>query len=209
MQACPPGHRRRGFSLIESMIVMGVMLVIMGAAHSFIGSGVDFYLRSVQNLEVQQQTLVGLTKMADELENSNFDKIFVPPTPNDDKIIFPSPAGLDGKVGSNLNGVLLWRTTVCFMPRVMPDGDVILERKVDPHPDGEVDYPPDPLTIDTGGPRDLAYFAPRPAVGLVLRHLDELKFEKGADKITIKLKVKFSTRTTDSMTVSTNVFARN
>jgi hypothetical protein len=202
---------------MESIVVMGCMMIILGATHGFLAGGVDFYTRSVQGLEVQQQTLVGLSRMADELENSSFDKIFVPPAPANDAVVFPSPADTDGIIGSNEKGVLLWKSTVCFMKRTLADGTVVIERKVEAHPTlGGVDYPPDPLTI-VGGARDIAYFTPLPATSIMARNVaeptaaDPFPFEltKGTDKISITLKVEFSHVSKDTMKVSSQVFPKN
>ena len=209
----------RGVSLIECLIVMAVMGIILGAAHLFITSGVDFYRRSIQSLEVQQQTLVGLSKMASEVADSNFDKIHVLPAPNNDGIIFPSPARLDGTMATSAQGVMLWHTIVCYRQRTLPNNNIVIERKVDvpawPLGVPGVDYPPDPLTIG-GGARDFPYFAPLSAQGIMVRNVapslpGDPGFEVvlGTDLITITLKVVFSQRTKDTMKVSTVVVPRN
>lgn len=224
MQACHPNTRPsakvsvRGVTLIETLIVMSILLVILGATHTFLSSGVDFYTRTVQGLEVQQQTLIGLTRMMDELEHSSFDKILVPAAPANDAVVFPSQIGADGLTGTNDKGTVLWRSIVCYMLRTQADGTIVLERKFDPHVD--VDYPIDPLTI-AGGARDVAYFTPRPATGIVVRNVappgpapepPSFWITKGTDKLTLSLKVEFSTSaknaTSDSMRVEGQVFTR-
>jgi hypothetical protein len=196
------------------MIVMSCMMIILAATHGFLAGGVDFYNRSIQSLEVQQATLVGLSKICDELENSNFDKIFVPPAPDNDAVVFPSIMGVDGNVQTNDKGILLWRAIVCFVQTTQPDGRVLIVRKADAHPD--VDYPPDPLTI-ASGPRNIAYFAPLEAAAVMARNVavpaagDPPAFEivKGTDRLTITLKVEFSTTSKDSMKVQSYVFPKN
>lgn len=198
---------------MESLIVMSVMLIIMVAAEKFVSSGVEFYRNSVQNLEVQQATLVALTKMADELEMSNLEKIFVPPAPGDDALVFPSPLTVDGQLTGSMEGITVWNSVVCFAPRVLANGQRVIERKAEFH--DPVDYPPDPLTI-AGGARDVAYFSAQPPRTIMAHHLavpeagdPPFQVVKGVDKITLTLKVEFSQRTKDTMKVTTEVFPRN
>lgn len=204
--------RRRGFSLIESMIVMGVMIVILVAAQIFASSGVHFYRNSVQALEVQQATLVALTNMAHELEGSHLDPIIV--SPAQDSVIFPSPAKLDGSYENSDEGVILWHSIVGYSLRTLPDGLRVIERKAEAHP--PVDYPPDPMNIG-GTAHDFAHFAGVSASGVMARYVatpdaddpNPFIIEKKTDKLVLTLKVEFSQTTKDSMKVTTEVFPRN
>jgi type II secretory pathway pseudopilin PulG len=214
-----PTVRRRAFTLLEAIVVMGIMVVILGAAHTFLASGVGFYINSVQGLEVQQQALVGMTRMADELENSNRDAILLeqgvtvlPPDPLNlapvpqisTAITFPNIFSITGDYTTTELGKPVWQSTVCYYPVASPDGGFLVERRVDPIAPG-VDYPPNPL--DAG--RDYAFFAGVGATGVIARNVQSLVAVPGTDSIDLYLRVTFSQRSTDNLRIESRVFPKN
>jgi type II secretory pathway pseudopilin PulG len=196
---------KNGVTLLESIVVMGVMLVILSATHSFLAGGVNFYQTTVQSLEVQQQALVGITRMASELENTNIDKVLV----DGDAIILPSVIAGDGSVATTGSGNLMWQSFICFMPLTLPDGKVVLVRKIETIPG--VDHPPSPLSPpDLGAVRDKAYFEPLSSTGVLARNLDTFAATTKTDSITLILSISFSeNRTSDKMTIQTAVYPKN
>ena len=197
--------RNRGASLVEIVIVMLIMTLILGATHSFLSSGVFFYRNTVQSLEVQQQALVGLTLMASEMENSNLDKIVL----DGDAVILPSVVAGDGSRLTTENGNQLWQSFVCFLPMVIDEDNTLLVRKHDAINPG-VSFPPNPLNPTDGTIRDFAYFENAPSNSVLARYLDTLVATKSTDAITLELTINFSTtRTSDKMTIQSEVYPKN
>lgn len=210
-------NRYKGFTLLESIVVMGIMVVILAASHTFLASGVGFYLNSVQSIEVQQQALTGLTRIVDEMENSNFDAIIVegsaippvspPPASLASSVItFPHVFDINGDYSTTDAGKPLWQSVVCFMPFAMPDGSYVLQRKIEPIAPG-VDYLPDPLSMTP--PRNAAFFNGFPARNLIARNVVAMNAVRQTDTLQLTLIVNFNQRTQDSMQIESKVFPRN
>ncbi len=196
---------------------MGIMVVILAASHTFLASGVGFYLNSVQSIEVQQQALTGLTRLVDEMENSNFDAIVVEPSAippvspppaslGSNIVTFPNVFDINGDYGTTEKGGPLWQSVVNYMPFAQPDGTFVIQRKIEPIAPG-VDYLPDPLSMTP--PRNAGYFAGFPANNLIARNVVAMNCVRLTDTLQVTLIVNFNQRTTDSMQIESKVFRRN
>lgn len=167
-------QRRRGATLIELIVVMFLMSLMMISVGALMREGQNFYFGSIESLDLQKDALVAISRVSNELGDTNISSVRVYPDPqaadrpaavppdtvfNSTGIVFASPRDATGNFQFDSAGRIVWQTFVCYYVQTI-NGSPALVRKVTPIPPLPGLPPPPRLTPpdpDLEG-RDLAYF---------------------------------------------------
>ena len=162
--------KRRAATLIELMIVMGLMGILIGSLGFIMQASHTYYFGSIESLDLQQRSLVGMSRLSSELSETNILAVhrYDDPLPTDpdppsgatnppprvnSALIFASPRDTAGNYVADVAGRVQWQTFVCLYLQPI-DGRMTLVRKVTPIPSGPKPLIPDPDGEGCG----LAYF---------------------------------------------------
>lgn len=165
--------RRRGATLLELMIVMALMGILIGSLGFIMQACHTYYFGSIESLDLQQKSLVGMSHLSRELSETSILAVHryddplptdpdppgppappgAPPRRVNSGLVFASPRDTAGNYVADVAGRVQWQTFVCIYLQQI-NGRSTLVRKVTPVPSGPKAVIPDP---DQEG-RGLAYF---------------------------------------------------
>jgi len=209
---------RLGTSLIELILVCALLGGVGLGVGILISKGVDFYLDSNDGIEVRKQLVVGSSRLARELADSQIDAVYV-----DDPtgIVFPSLRSFDGGFVYDDRGRTLWQKYVCYYVDDTVTPNRLIRKSVDlprdasgtPHPlnppggPGEL-ITPDPMTESPN--YDVNWFKSNSSIPprIVIRNLAEFQASKGVDLVELRLVVSVSTRRENRVGINTKARPR-
>ncbi len=102
-----------GTTLVEMLVVLAIVSVIVVSVGLLIRTGVDYYLYSTEQVEVQRQGLFSLTRLSRELAPTNFDSVAVYSAPVSG-IVFASPRDALGTFQRDGSGRIIWTKLICY-----------------------------------------------------------------------------------------------
>lgn len=129
----------RAATLIELLIVIGVISIILVSVGTLIRVSVDYYFYSTDQIEVQRRSLLSLSLLTQELAFSNIATVKEEAGANPG-LMFASAATTSGGFSRDSAGRLIWSRWVCYYVDTI-DGDPTLIRKEFPVPSGSVVVP--------------------------------------------------------------------
>ncbi|MEW6283399.1 MAG: hypothetical protein AB1758_32620, partial [Candidatus Eremiobacterota bacterium] len=145
----PPSHPRRGVSLLETLIAAGLLALLLTYVYQFLVAATRYQKGCMAALELQKQSLTGMSALTAELSESAYASVKDDPP----GLIFASPRDANGKVSYDGSGRVLWRCWVGYYPD-MVNGRPCLVRKTLPiNPPGAT--PPSPDGQSTAAFRSL------------------------------------------------------
>ena len=142
---------KSGHTLIELTVASAVLLVLMSSIFQIFVAAKRYQENCEAKIELQGNVLTALSKMSQELVES--DRYAVQVSAANSCIIFSTPRGLDGRVSFDSAGRLLWKKTVLYYTQVSPEGIPTLYRKtivVSPWL-SDVPPPPPPVAVRDDG----------------------------------------------------------
>lgn len=201
--------RRAGATLLEMLIVCGIVSIILVSVGNLIRAGVDYYFYSTTQLEVQRSGLLCLSILTQEFTASTYESVYTdnnPPNPGFVFAISKDTAGGSGPERSP-SGNLLWTDVVCYYIDDI-NGTRTLLRKEDALPGPPFSNNP-PDTIGLG--YDIAHFQGLNDPGRIMaRHIDKIETEELTDALRITMTAKIDNgRNWLEMDVSTSIVPRN
>lgn len=199
-----PTRSRQAATLLELLIVMGIVGIILVSVATLVRVSVDYYFYSSGQIEVQRRSLLSLSLLTQELTYSNFESIATEGTAPHPGIIFGSAINAAGGFNRDSSGRLEWTKLVCYYVDMVNDKPALM-RKEDPIV--VVTEPPNPEVLG----RNVAYFRGLPTAGrLMARGVTNLQAERLTDaiQITITAEVKEG-RNWLEMDIDTRIVPRN
>ena len=156
-RSSPTPPRRRGFSLIEMMVALGIMSIVMIGAFEIFTEGMAFFRVSQAAANAQTSVTKSLGLIASEISNAAplVTKEYPAAGPNLPGIVFATPLQEGGSVRYDpVNGDVFWQRYICFYFEADPTGGT--NRKI-----WRVTEDVDSATEVLGAPgnRDTAYVA--------------------------------------------------
>jgi hypothetical protein len=212
----PQGTRGRSpaATLLELIIVMALMGLLLGAVGYMMRYAHDYYFGTLESLDLQQQSLFGISRLSGDLTDSNFTTVrrYDDPLPTDPPgrpnsgLVVPSPRDLAGAYQFDDAGRIKWTTFVCYYVENIPGGRKALVKKVTPVPSGPQLSPPDP---DLEG-RDLAYFKGSPdPKQIIATGVTRFETTLNADTITTLINSRVSGHYEFELETQTTILPRN
>lgn len=204
--------RSRGLSLIELLVVMGLMGIVTIGVGVLISKGVDFYLDSTDGIEVRKELMYGATRLSKDLADSFIDVV----QPEANGLVFPTVRSPQGQVVTDNSGRVLWQSYLCYSYDPATDrltryeSDLPRHASGDPHPLNPPDdrgetRPPDPL--GESPPYDRAWFISTPGLSqrVAARNVKSFTAQKNVDLIEFTIEVSVSTRREHMVSLNTKV----
>ena len=209
----------RGTTLLELLIVIFLFGILIYCVYLFIDRGITMYRESVDALEVRQEALLGLTRLADEVRDSAPLTIHCEPPPlpapqtGTHGIVFPSTRDVNGTVVSDTtSGRVFWQKYVCYYLEAQPDGQNFIVRKEQTCPDPDGDGPESDVIPDPYGelpPMDPAFFAGSGlAKRVICKKVTLFEVSKETDLVAVKMQVDLTRRYRHMVEVQTKIFPR-
>lgn len=192
----------RGTSLIEMLVVTGLVSLILVAVGILISSGMDYYFYSVEQVEVQRRSLIGLNYMSKELALSTNESVLE----GVDGLVFASARDASNQVNRDDAGRILWTKLICYYVDTFA-GTTSLLRKEENLPGGPNPEVPDPTNLGM----DVAYFRGTSNTPRVMsRGIIALGVTKATDSVEIILTAEARNgRNWFEMDVETTIVPRN
>lgn len=197
--------RSRALTLAEVLVAGALFLGLTAAMAYVLRSNYEFERRTEARLELNQQSLVALSKMRRELSESNLPTVRADATTN--SVVFPSPRDLNGALAST-SGDLAWSKLICYRLDTVKS---ILYRQQ--HLETLSTQAIDPLALTP--PRDAAYFLVDPTIASMPLARGVAEFEVVRDKrieSSVKLRLNMTRKVGQreyGVEVSTSVSPRN
>lgn len=194
-------HRRRATTLLEMVIVAGLLGLLMTMVYFVLVRGLDFYRDSNDALEIRQEAMLGMTRLTRELRETSSSVVRI----SAQGMVFPCPRDAAGNLSPTSDGKLTWQTWLAYYlaPHL---GAQSLFRKEEgvtlvPLPV----RPPDP---DAYG-KNPAYFAASASTPKVVsRRVTGFVVTQNAESIEIVITCSVSTRYTHTVELRTKVVPR-
>ena len=195
-------HSPKGTSLIEMIIVTGLVSLILVAVGILISSGMDYYFYSVEQVEVQRRALIGLNFMSKELALSTNESVLE----DADGFVFASARDASNQVNRDAAGRILWTKLICYYVDTYA-GTTSLLRKEENLPGGPNPEVPDPSLLGMNVP----YFRTNGNTPRVMsRGIIALQAVKQTDSVEILLTAEARNgRNWFEMDVETTIVPRN
>ena len=209
----PGGWVRRGATLLELLIVMALMGILIVAVGYLMRAGHTYYFGSIESLDLQQQSLFGISRISNEICDTNINGVqsYPDPLPTDpvgqpnSGLVFPSPRGLAGNFQYDNAGRILWQTFVCYYITDLPTRKALV-KKVVPIPSGPQITVPDP---DKEG-CDLTFFKNSAApVTVIGGGVIRFQTTVNADTVDVLTNARVSGRYEFELETQTTVLPRN
>lgn len=199
-------NKRRGATLIEMLLVMGIASVIMVSVGYLIRTGVDYYFYSTTQLEVQRNSLLSLNILTQELTGSTYESVYTDNNLPNPGFVFAVSETPGGGVQRAPDGNLEWtRMKAYYVDEI--DGTKMLLRKTVDLATPYSSNPPD--TVGLG--YDIAYFRGLSDPGRIMaRHISKVETEELTDALRITMTSEINEgRNWLEMDVSTTIVPRN
>ncbi|MCA9777822.1 MAG: prepilin-type N-terminal cleavage/methylation domain-containing protein [Candidatus Eremiobacteraeota bacterium] len=198
--------KRRGTTLIELLLVMGIASVIMVSVGYLIRTGVDYYFYSTTQLEVQRSSLLSLNILTQELTGSTYESVYTDNNLPNPGFVFAISETPDGGVQRSPSGNLEWTKMVAYYIDEIDGTKMLIRKKSDlatPH----TSNPPD--TVGLG--YDIAFFRSLADPGRIMaRHISKVETEELTDALRITMTAEINEgRNWLEMDVSTSIVPRN
>ncbi len=199
-------NKRRGATLIEMLLVMGIASVIMVSVGYLIRSGVDYYFYSTTQLDVQRNSLLSLNILTQELTGSTYESVFTDNNPPNPGFVFAISAKADGTPQRGPSGNLEWTKMVAYYIDEI-DGTSMLMRKETPLTAPFSSNPPDPVVLGL----DIPFFMGLSDPGRIMaRHISKVETVEKTDALQITMTSEIDQgRNWLEMDVSTTIVPRN
>lgn len=105
-------NRRRGASLLELLISVGLMGIVMTCIYALMVAGVRYLNATNTSLEMQQQSLLGMIWLSHDLGESNHRTIATFPVPGG--ILMGSPRDDANNSWIDVSGAVRWPKFICY-----------------------------------------------------------------------------------------------
>lgn len=193
---------RRAATLLELIIVTGLLSIVMVSVGTLIRVSVDYYFYSNDQIEVQRRSLLSLSLLTQELSFSNINTVKEDAGPNPG-LIFASAAGPTGGFSRDVSGRLIWNRWISYYVDTVNDRPTLM-RKETPIVDGSTHIPDvSPLTVEI--------FREEPDAGRIMAAgVTNVRAEKLTDavRVTVTAEVKEG-RNWLEMDVDTTIVPKN
>lgn len=196
-------------TLVEMMIVFSLSGIVLYATHVLLFTGVRYYNESMDSLDVQREALLAITKLAQDLSGSNFEKIRTDTVPVDG-IVYPTIRDINGQFITDDGGAVMWQGMAAYHVDDVGGSDFLVKKYL-PLPGGMSSSPPG--AYDYSPPFDLNYFVTNiSAGGPVARNVIAFVPNLEVDTVQLTLTVSLTsntTRDTNSIALQSKAFPRN
>ncbi len=199
-----------GTTIAELLVVMFLFGILLYAAFLFVDRSVTLYRDHSDALEMRQEALFGLSRMATELRDSARSSISIDDTVGSSGLVFTSNKGPTGNAEFNANsGRVFWQKFVCYYQDEMSNEVGVVNRKEEYLLQPESDFVPDPS--GQSPPRLPGYFRSNGALRptLIAKNVSVLEFEMEADLIEVLMVIRLERRYEHLIEVRTKVFPRS
>lgn len=123
------GRLKRGATLLELLIVVGLLSIIMVSVGTLIRVSVDYYFYSTDQIEVQRRALLSLSLLTQELSFSNIETVKQETGPNPG-LIFASAAGPTGGFVRDASGRMVWNRWVGYYVDTINERPTLLRKEM-------------------------------------------------------------------------------
>jgi prepilin-type N-terminal cleavage/methylation domain-containing protein len=199
-------HSRRGATLLEMIIVLGISAIIMVSAGHLIRTGVDYYFYSTTQLDVQRSSLLSMSILTQELTGSTREGLYTDNNPPHPGFVFAISRDADGGPRRGAGGNLLWTTMVAYYIDDVDGTTMLMRKDFDLAAPGQLN-PPDALALGY----DIAFFRAQNDPGRIMaRHISNIETTELTDSLNILMTSEIKEgRNWLEMDVSTTIVPRN
>jgi hypothetical protein len=211
--------------LVELLIVMGLMGVLVASLGFLMSAFHTYYFGSIESLDLQQQSLVGISRLSADLGETSILAVhrFDDPLPDDpdppgtppplpapparanSALVFASPRDSAGTYAVDVAGRVSWQSFICLYIDII-DGQPALVRKLTPIPSGPQALIPNP--VDEG--RGLPYFKASSDVKSILgRGISRLQTRINSDTVSVVTNARVQGRYQFELEMQTTILPRN
>lgn len=212
--------------MLELMIVMALMGILIGSLGFIMQACHTYYFGSIESLDLQQKSLVGMSRLSRELSETSILALHryddprptdpdppgppappgAPPRRVNSGLVFASPRDTAGNYVADVAGRVQWQTFVALYLQPQSDGGMTLVRKVTPVPSGPKALIPDP---DKEG-RDLAYFkTSADSISVLGNGIIRFQTRINSDTVSIVTNARVSGRYEFQLETQTTILPRN
>ncbi len=195
-------RRRRGATLLELIIVSGILSIVVVSVGTLIRVSVDYYFYSNDQIEVQRRSLLSLNLLTQELSFSNINTVKEDGGPNPG-LIFASAAAPTGGLSRDVSGRLVWSRWISYYVDTVNERPTLIRKEI-PIVDGSAHIPDVSLLM-------VATFRAQPDPGRIMAAgVTNVKAEKLTDavRVTVTAEVKEG-RNWLEMDVDTTIVPKN
>jgi len=122
----PVNRKIKGLTLSEVLAYMGVLLIIVLFAGTFIINSLKYYRMIDIETTLQQRLLVSMSHVSRDLSVANRNSLRIEP----DGIIFASPRNDTGGFNFASDGSLYWQKWVCYYIKDSGDDKVLVKKEI-------------------------------------------------------------------------------
>ena len=197
--------RKLGATLLEMIIVLGIVSIILLSVARLVRVSVDYYFYSTAQLEVQRNALLSLNLLSQQLTASTYESVYTDNNLPHPGIVFASPRDASGELVRDGSGNLVWTRLICYYIDTV-NGQTGLVRKEFELTVQDTN-PPDPVALGA----DITYFRNLPTPGrFMARGITKLSTSELTDalEITITSEVNQGNNWLE-MDVATTIVPRN
>ncbi|MCD4786158.1 MAG: prepilin-type N-terminal cleavage/methylation domain-containing protein [Candidatus Eremiobacteraeota bacterium] len=122
----PVKRKSKGFTLAEVMSYMGVLLIIILFAGTFVINSLKYYRLIDIETTLQQRLLVSMSHISHDLSVANRNSLQI----EQNGMIFASPRNAAGGFSFASDGSLYWQKWVCYFIKNSGDDKILVKKEI-------------------------------------------------------------------------------
>ena len=194
--------RRRGITIPELLISMGLSAIVLLSTHQLVSKTVDFFHQSNRALSVQREALVAISKINDSLTKSHRNRMNAGTSPKG-FISFPSIYDRNRSFQIDKDGRLFWQSSEAYFQGVDENGVNVIYNPRREY-GARLVSPPDLDSVGFGV--DTFFEIPE---RIIARHVEVFEPTLTTNGVKVRLVIALAVRGQSRMTLESKVLPRN